>query len=179
MTLTPPASYRTRLQDAVDELWLSVGELALTVLDDRPDEADLAVLDAFAEQVSELQGAVAGARELLTVEPERARQAAPAELPSIAAHLDAAWAIYWSELRRYERIGEVRRAARRCGPAALAWRSGVDASLQRCEAPLATTREALLASWNEVHQQLELLTRTVHPAAPACSQPAPNHRRSS
>jgi hypothetical protein len=154
---------------------MTVSELALTVLDDRPVDADLAVLDAFAEQVSELQGAVAGARELLVADESPVRRS----LAEVAAHLEAAEAVYWAELRSFERMSEVRRAARRCGPEAVAWRGGVDASLQRCLAPLALTREAMLAAWAEVDRQLDLLTRTMSPAAADRPQPAPNHRRPS
>jgi len=50
------------LTEAVEQLWQAVGELALTVYEDRPAGADLAVVDDLGEQVSELQGEVAAAR---------------------------------------------------------------------------------------------------------------------
>jgi hypothetical protein len=132
------------LARAVEQLWQAVGELALTVYEDRPAAADLAVVDDLAEQVSELQGEVAAARGVL-------RAALVPDLPELAAHLDAATRRYWRRMRAYAPVAELRRAARRSGDAELAaWQRSVETGAARCEEPLAACATAVNACWREV-----------------------------
>jgi hypothetical protein len=160
-----------RLRSSVEALWQSVCELALTALEDRPESVDLAAVDDVCDQVLELQGSVAAARDLL------AADAAPAgaDWPEIAALLDQARTLYWRRLRTYEAESKIRLAVRPLGPEARAWRSSVRASLQRCENPLAETGAAVLRCWTEVHDQRRLLTRDPLPD----SQPDSIPRRAS
>jgi len=142
MTLPEAAS---RLAASVEDVWLSVCELVLTVYEDRPSGCDLAAVDDLSERVSELQGDVAAARVLLSP----GGPLLPA-LPSVAAHLDAAHRRYWRDMRGYRAVAALREASRRRGGGLPAWQCAVEASAARCEEPLTAAVTALNACWQEI-----------------------------
>jgi len=138
------------LTEAVELLWQAVGELALTVYEDRPAGADLAVVDDLGEQVSELQGEVAAARLLLRAAEGGTAVELVTCLPQVAALLDAAGRRYWRRLRAYAPVAELRRAARRGGAELPWWQRSVEAGAARCEEPLAACAAAVSACWREI-----------------------------
>jgi hypothetical protein len=132
------------LTAAVEDLWRAVGELALTVFEDRPAGCELAVVDDLAERVSELQGDIAAARILLR------DNAAVTTLPTVARHLDAAHRRYWRDTRSYRMALALRRGIRGGNRELHGWRNSVDVGLERCEEPFAATYAVLNTCWQEV-----------------------------
>jgi hypothetical protein len=144
----------TALHLAVDQAWLAVGELVLTVCEDRPREAELAVVDDLAEQALELQADVAVARELLACLSSDAGVAVT-HLPMVSARLASATTRYWQRLRSHAPVAELRRAARHRRGELPAWQLSVEAGAQRCEAPLAACADALHQCWSELCRSAE------------------------
>ena len=139
------------LTEAVASLWSSIGELAIIVHEDQPAAEGLAAAESLGEEVGDLQGAVAGAIELLAEPALFQGQAA-----SVAQQIDAARARYWSELRAAEPVLARRQAARRAGGNWPAWLHIVEQSARRCEEPIAAVDTALNTCWHEMSQ---LITR--------------------
>jgi hypothetical protein len=146
MTLSAAA---TRLSLALENLWLSVSELALTVQEDRPAASDLAAVDDLAERVSEFQAELSSARTLLAGDDGDDGDLMLA-LPRIAAHLDAFNLRYWRDLRSLTALTALRQAARRRGGELPAWQRIVEAGADRCEKPLADATGALNVCWQEI-----------------------------
>jgi hypothetical protein len=135
-----------QLSLAVENLWLSVSELALTVQEDRPAASDLAAVDDLAERVTELQADLAAARTFVRGDCG----ALVSALPQIAAHIDAASLRYWRDLRSFTALTALRQAARRRGGELSAWQGIVEASADRCEKPLINVTSALNVCWQEI-----------------------------
>jgi hypothetical protein len=138
-----------QLTASVEALWQAVSELVLTVHEDRPGETDLAAVDDLGERVSELQGEVAAARELL----QDGDLLVP-RLPEVAAHLDVALLRYWRDLRSYPAVSALRQGVRRQGGESPIWEATVEASAARCEEPFAVIAATLNLCWQEICQQL-------------------------
>ena len=156
------------LRIAVDRLWQAVGELVLTVHEDRPRAVDLAVVDDFAEQVLELQAGVAAARQLL-LDPA----GCPASrLPEVSVQLHETSNHYWRRLRAHGPVAELRRAAHRLRGELPGWLRSVDTGVQRCEEPLAACADAVHQCWRE------LCLRLPEPVEPLGPVTAANPRRS-
>lgn len=135
---------RTRLAVAVEDLWDAVGELVLIALEDQPCQGSLAAADAFAEQVSELQGEVAAARVALAEAGEPQQW-----LPMVSTAVDAATRRYWQQIRAHRPVMLVRTATRRLGEPWPAWCRTVEASVERCESPIARAVDTARACWVE------------------------------
>jgi hypothetical protein len=159
------------LSDAVAQLWSAVAELALIALEDRPASDGLAVADDIAEQVSELQGAVAELRDLLGRSPVDLLP----RLPAVQAQLDAATVRYWQRLRAHDPIARLRSATRRRGGEWVAWQRSVERSTRNCIEPLSNTAGALNSCWQEVCQRLT----SGEPAALVAGSPSVPYRRMS
>jgi hypothetical protein len=134
MTDTP---YGQGLTGAIEELWRSVTELMLITVEDQPDDTAPAAVDAFAEQVSELQGDVAAVRAATTL-PSSGRPAAT------WSTLDAVTWRYWQRIRAFEAVLPLRTATRRRGGSWPAWQQSVEQSARRCEEALCRSRAAAL-----------------------------------
>jgi hypothetical protein len=135
---------RARLTVAVEELWDAVGELVLITVEDQPGQGSLAAADAFAEQVSELQGGVAEARQALSEADELGLW-----LPRAADAIAAATWRYWQEIRAHRPVMQLRAATRRLGGPWPSWQLTAEQSAQRCEGPLASVVDAARACWVE------------------------------
>lgn len=135
---------RTRLAVAVEDLWDAVGELVLITVEDQPGEGSLAAADALVEQVSELQGEVAAARQALAD-----AEGTGAWLPRSADAIDAASWRYWQRIRAHEPVSRLRIATRRRGDPWPAWQRTTEQSAQRCEEALASVAHAVRACWIE------------------------------
>ena len=137
------------LRGRVVEVWSAIAELMLIAVEDGPDPAGLAAAEDLAEQVSEVQGSLASATELLDEGPE----ALVRHIASVSRHLDEARTRYWRRLRSHASGDTVRRsAARRPGSGGAAWCRTVEDSSRRCEEPLDAVAEALHACWHEFSQ---------------------------
>jgi hypothetical protein len=161
---------RTRLTVAVEELWDAVGELVLITVEDQPAEGALAAADALAEQVSELQGEVAEAREALS----DADQLGP-WLPRAAHAIDAATWRYWQGVRAHDPVTRLRAATRRLGEPWPSWQRTTEQSAQRCEEPLASVVHAVRACWIETLPP----TAPIHLISAGSADISNGHRRTS
>jgi len=159
---------RTRLAVAVEELWDAVNELVLITVEDQPSEGSLAAADAFAEQVSELQGEVAEARRVLS----DAEKPGPWLTPAAEA-IDAATWRYWQRIRAHEPVTRVRAATRRLGEPWPSWQRTTEQSAQRCEEPLASVVHAVRACW------IETLPPAIHLTHAGSGDIGNQHRRTS
>jgi hypothetical protein len=153
------------------ELSSVVCELVMIVVEDRPRSSDLAMVDDLTETVTELQGAVAEASEAISGVPDPRNL--PETLPPVADALQAAQLRYWRDLRSYECIAELRRAARGRGSEWASWHRSVEASAQRCEQPLARAASALSAGWQEIAELLTLYLPAVSSAPEPATPPSP------
>jgi hypothetical protein len=138
---------REDLAGTLDALWSAVGELVLIALEDAPRPSDLAVFDDLVDSVSELQGHVAGCRDLLAAD---APTLSAATLADLQHQLAAASHKYWRGIRAYDCVAELRRATRARGSEWTAWFGTVDESAARCEAHLWAAQTACHAAWGEL-----------------------------
>jgi len=140
----------TRLRTAVDELWGAVNELALIALEDQPQSPALAAADHLAESVSELQGEVAGARELLSETVSVAQHELPAVFPDVYVHLARFDRRLEREVRGHEAVERVAAAAERARRDWPAWHRSVLESADRLDAPREDVTSAIADCLREV-----------------------------
>lgn len=170
------------LRDATTRLSQAVTELVMIAHEDRPVGSDTAAVDAFAEQVSELQSSVVLAgRELARIEG-LARLAERMALVDEA--IAAAARRYWRDLRSYDATAAMRQAARRGGPDWRAWQVSIEQSQERCEQPLAEATSGTRAVWLELAELVSLWLSHAPPQPPpalitvdpgAAADPAPEN----
>ena len=143
------------LRASTSRLSEAVTELVMIAHEDRPEgsEPEPAAVDAFAEQVSELQASVALAHQ------ELARIDGPLGAAERMAFVDGAIATasrrYW-RLRSYDATATMRQAARRGGQDWRAWQVTVEQSQERCEKPLNDVTDGARAVWGELAQVTSL-----------------------
>ena len=168
------------LRDSTSRLSEAVTELVMIAHEDRPQGSETAAVDAFAEQVSELQSSV-----VLAVH-ELARIEGPARLADRMAFVDRAIATaslrYWRDLRAYDATAAMRQAARRGGPDWRAWQVSIEQSQQRCEQPLIDATSGSRAVWLELAELVSLWLSHAPPTPPPSqltvepgAQPAPEN----
>ncbi len=121
----------TQLLDRLNEAWQSITDLAITVNEDHPSDADLAVVDDLRDRVGDIQGSLDDARRLL-----------PRTTP--LAEVSEANRLYWMHLRAFRPVYELRRAARGRGREWQTWVGGVELAVARCESPLTALDGALI-----------------------------------
>ncbi|MFC4786541.1 hypothetical protein ACT8ZV_18855 [Nocardioides sp. MAHUQ-72] len=150
------------LRAATARLSEAVTELVMIAHEDRPDGCEMAAVDHFAEQVSELQSSV------VAVSQELAALDGPVpvsrRMPLIDEALAAASQCYWRDLRSYAATAAMRQVARRGGRDWQAWQGSIEQSQQRCEQPLAETAAAARRVWLEVADLVTLWLRHPEPA---------------
>ena len=136
------------LREATSRLSEAVTELVMIAHEDRPEGSDTAAVDAFAEQVSELQASVVLAvHELSRIEgPFRGAD----RMDAVDRAISAASLRYWRDLRSYDATSAMRRAARGGRPEWRAWQVSVEQSQQRCEQPLVDATAGTRAVWLEL-----------------------------
>ena len=153
---------QNNLRETVASLGSSVAELMMTVLEDRPPDSELAVVDHLTELVSELQAAIVDADcELASVADPRVL---PERMPAVDRAVAAAHLRYWRDLRSHQAVAELRRSARGRGQEWRTWQVSVEESERRCEEPLSRAQAAVSAAWQEVAELLCLYLPT--PASP-------------
>jgi hypothetical protein len=138
-------SARAQLELAVEEAWSAIGELVLIALQDQPTAGSLAVADAVAEQISEIQGDLDGARFALADRADLVDV-----LPAVMAGLDQAALRYWQRVRAHGPTAQLRDATRRLSGPWPSWRRSVEQSAHRCEQPFAQTAAALQVCCQEI-----------------------------
>lgn len=141
---------RAALRTALRELWLVVAELVLSTNDDQPEQNDLVSAENVAQLAVEIQGKLAEALTVLTDAPPVTRADALRELSAIEQFLREAALMYWRELRAHGPLTRLRGSTRRRGGAWPSWCTGVEQSLDRCEAPLVTAGRAVHAVMREL-----------------------------
>jgi len=166
---------RAQLELAVEGAWAAVGELVLIALEDQPSAGSLAAADDLAEQVSEIQGALAEVRTTLGT----GRAVAPAELPDVLPDvltgLDAAGHRYWQRIRSHRPTAQLRDATRRLGGHWPAWQRSVELSALRCEEPFALVDTALQVCCREICEHV----RSAGVSAASLPFPPEPYRRTS
>ncbi|MGZ4455229.1 MAG: hypothetical protein ACXVWZ_03045 [Nocardioides sp.] len=155
------------LRASTQRLSEAVTELVMITHEDRPDGSEVAAVDHFAEQVTELQSSVVAAgQELLTIDgPVLVSR----RMPVVDEALAAATVCYWRDLRSYAATGAMRQVARRGGRDWRAWQGSVEQSQQRCEQPLLDAVAGSRRVWLELAELIALWLR--HP--PGDTEPAP------
>lgn len=163
------------LRESTSRLSEAVTELVMIAHEDRPEASETAAVEAFAEQVSELQGSVAlAAQELAGIR-------GPLRIADRMDLVDRAIATaslrYWRDLRSYDATAAMRQAARRGGQDWRAWQVSVEKSQQRCEQPLIETTEGARAVWLELAELVSIWLS--HPPLNDAGVPAPDNTRRS
>ncbi|GCD91835.1 hypothetical protein [Nocardioides sp. LS1] len=151
------------LRDSTQRLSEAVTELVMITHEDRPDGSEVAAVDHFAEQVTELQSSVVAAgQELLGIDGPTL---VSLRMPVVDEALAAATTCYWRDLRSYAAVGAMRQVARRGGRDWRAWQGSVEQSQQRCEQPLLDAVASSRRVWMELAELITLWLR--HPPAEA------------
>jgi hypothetical protein len=163
------------LRESTSRLSEAVTELVMIAHEDRPEASETAAVEAFAEQVSELQGSVALATQELAGIEEPLRIADRMDLVDRA--IATASLRYWRDLRSYDATAAMRQAARRGGQDWRAWQVSVEKSQQRCEQPLIETTEGARAVWLELAELVSIWLS--HPPLNDAGVPAPDNTRRS
>lgn len=156
------------LRESTSRLSEAVTELVMIAHEDRPEGSDTAAVDAFAEQVSELQGSVVEAvNELAGIE-------GPLPIADRMGLVDRAIATaslrYWRDLRSYAATAAMRQAARRGQPDWRAWQVSIELSQQRCEQPLIDAGADARAVWLELAELVSIWLS--HPSVNDAGEPA-------
>jgi hypothetical protein len=142
------------LRDATARLSEAVTELVMIAHEDRPEGSEVAAVDSFAEQVSELQSAVVMAGRVLAAidgTDQLARRMADVDAAIAAAALR-----YWRDLRSYDATAAMRQAARRGGADWRAWQVSIEQSQERCEQPLLDAVTRARSVWLELAELVSL-----------------------
>lgn len=152
------------LRAATGRLSEAVTELVTIAHEDRPDGSEVAAVDHFAEQVTELQSSVVAAgRELVAIDgPALLSQ----RMPLVDEALAAATLCYWRDLRSHAATGAMRHVARRGGRDWRAWQGSIEQSQRRCEQPLLDTAASARRVWLELAELVTLWLRHPHEPAP-------------
>jgi hypothetical protein len=152
------------LRRSTSRLSEAVTELVMIAHEDRPHGSEIAAVDAFAEQVSELQSSV-----VLAVH-ELARIEGPAHLADRMSLVDRSLASaglrYWRDLRAYDATVAMRQAARRGGSDWRAWQVSIEQSQERCEQPLIDATTGVRAVWLELAELVSLWLSHAPPPPP-------------
>jgi hypothetical protein len=141
---------RDALHRAVRDLWLAVAELVLTTNDDQPEESDLASAENVAQLAVEIQARLAEALAAFAGGQPASTEDARRELCDVERLVRETSLIYWRDLRAYGPVSQLRASTRRRSGAWPSWRSGVEQSLERCEAPLVAAGQAVGTAWHEL-----------------------------
>ncbi len=151
------------LRVAQVDLRQAVLELTMTVHEDRPLHSGVALIDNFAEVVSEFQGGVAAAGDALEEIP--ASRLLPAGIGPVDDAVAQSTTRYWRDLRAHDPLARLRLTVRDRGTEWRTWESSVEESLKRCEEPLFLMGASVRAAWREVAELLCLYLPTGEPAS--------------
>lgn len=161
------------LDRAFDQLGLHLGalreglaSLRTTVVEDKPLNSDVALVDAFGDAAEDLLGWLEEAQLAAAEAGDAARS--PADLNAARGALTLCQERYnliahrfTSDLVVYERIGELVRLGRVRGGEWRGWSRGVREALEWCRPPIYETNEALFACWREIAERATAPTLAV------------------
>jgi hypothetical protein len=151
------------LRVAQVDLRQAVLELTMTVHEDRPLHSGVALIDNFAEVVSEFQGGVAAVGDALAAIPG-SRQL-PASMAAIDASVADSTMRYWRDLRAHDPLARLRLTVLDRGTEWRTWESSVEESLKRCEQPILVMSGTVQAAWCEVAELLCLYLPSGEPTS--------------
>lgn len=142
------------LRDSTARLSEAVTELVMIAHEDRPRGSEVAAVDHFAEQVSELQSSVVIAgRELAAIDGPIVLSM---RMPAVDAAIADVALRYWRDLRSYDATTAMRQVARRGGADWRSWQVSIEQSQQRCEQPLLEAVSGTRALWLELAELVAL-----------------------
>lgn len=138
-----------------------LAELRVTLAEDRPRGHDLALVDRRMDAVDDLVGL--GEQAVDAADDARRAAARPVDPPGIGRALvlfqeshRALAARLWRDVSSFDRVAEVRRAARDRGGEWLLWATTVEAALRACVPAVHQADEALVACWRGLIEWSEL-----------------------
>ncbi len=140
--------------------------LRTTVVEDKPLQGDVVLVDLFGDAADDLLGlldealaaAIEGQQAVIhPADLERARRA----LTTCQKRFNQIAHRFSSDLLRYERIAELKRFGRRRGGEWRAWASSVKAALDWCQQPLFDVNQALFNCWQELAERAGMHVVTV------------------
>ena len=157
-------------------------ELHTTIVEDKPVQDDVVLVDIFGDTVEDLLGwteealndAIRGEQAVIpTLQLDEARRALTAcheRFYQIQHH-------YASDLTCYERIAELHRFGRERKGAWQRWTSDVKAALDRCQTPLYNLDHTLLHCWHEITERAGLLSVSVQTTSIGQQITGPSNRQ--
>jgi hypothetical protein len=164
------------LQVAVTDVYSNVlalheelNGLRTMIVEDRPLESDLALIDLFGEMIDDLLGRLEEAIVAVT-EAQRA-SCAPIDLDIVnraiglsQEHLSQVSQRFMFELSSYERMSELWRVGRERGGEWWSWSGAVRAAIGSCQQPLFQAQQAYIRCWQELVNQASLPSLAVRMA---------------
>lgn len=136
----------------------ALSSLRTTIVDDKPLQGDVVLVDMFGDAADDLLGLL----EEALVAASAGQQAAqvPADLQQVRRALVTCQERFNQisyrfgfDLLPYERVAELMRFGRTRGGEWRAWAAGVKAALEWCRQPLFDVNEALFCCWQELTEQ--------------------------
>jgi hypothetical protein len=160
------------LRDRQDRLCACLTELRISVVEDRPRARDLALADVRADALDDL---LALAMESAAAAADALQDATrPVDPPAVGRAIlrcqelqDALAEKLGLDLLAFERIAELRAAARRHGREWASWASSVESSLQGCADALRAVGVAVLACWRGWMEWSDIEVSSLGRKAPA------------
>jgi hypothetical protein len=129
--------------------------LHTTVVEDRPQEDDVVLVDMFADTADELRGWLAEALDA-AIEAEQATRSAldvdavRRALATCQTNVDRLAERFAADLVAYERIAALVRVGRDRGGEWRAWANSTRQAIEECQKPLSSVQSATSQSWQEL-----------------------------
>ncbi|MFN8490550.1 MAG: hypothetical protein U0350_23375 [Caldilineaceae bacterium] len=151
-------------------------DLRTTIVEDKPPQDDVVLVELWGDGVDDLLGWLEGALEAA----DKAQQAVayPGDLNQAwralvicHAQFQHIYQRFAAELICYERINELTRFGRRRGGEWQAWANSVKAALVTCQTPLFDLSQALFGCWQEIaeHSGMQTVSMQVTHIGPKIS----------
>jgi len=137
----------------------ALSSLRLTVVEDKPLHADLALLDRRADTVDDILSSAeealnAASRGCRALKSPAKRDVARKALARCQEAFAALSLRFQSDLASYDRVAELISLGRQRGGEWRSWAASVKQALQQCEQPTCDAGQALFACWRELAERV-------------------------